>query len=166
MSQLTVNEAGSSTFTDTLTVDFTDFSVASAGTLADRATKSFSYAIPAGAIVQKVAFKLNTAFDDSGAGDQLQIEAGDDDDANGFITAKELHVDATEVFYGFNDGVYFAGSSTGATDDVANAVNGKLYSSAKTMAFLFTPDVATGTPYSLNELTQGNITFSIEMARL
>lgn len=166
MPKLTVNEAGPTTFTDQLTIDFTDFSVDNAGTLADRATKSFSYSIPAGAIVQKVAFKLNTAFDDSGSGDQLQIEVGDDDDPNGFITAKELHVDATEIFFGFNDGAYFAASSNGQSGDVANATNGKLYSAAKTMAFLFTPDVSTGTPYSLNELNQGNITFSIEMARL
>ena len=164
MSQLTVNEAGNSTFTDTLTIDFNDFLEGQAGTLADRATKSFSYAIPVGAIVQKVAFKLNTAFDDSGSGDELQIEVGDDDDANGFITAKEVHVDATEVFYAFNDGAYF--NTTGTNNANTNVVNGKLYSAAKTMAFLFTPDVSTGTPYSLNELTQGNITFSIEMARL
>ena len=164
MPQLTVNEAGNSTFTDSFTVDVSDFSVANAGTLADRATKSFSYSIPAGAIVQKVAFKLNTAFDDSGSGDELQIEVGDDDDANGFIVAKEVHADATEVFYGFNDGAYF--NTTGTNNANTNVVNGKLYAAAKTMAFLFTPDVSTGTAYSLNELTQGNITFFIEMARL
>jgi hypothetical protein len=101
MSQLTINEAGSSTFTDEFTVDVSDFSVANAGTLADSATKSFDYTIPAGAYVQKVAF-----------------------------------------------------------------TSGKLYSAAgKEFKMLFTPDVG-GTAYSLNELTQGSITFFFEIARL
>jgi hypothetical protein len=160
MPKLTVNEAGSQTFTDSFTVDFTDFSVDNAGTLADSATKSFDYVIPAGAYIQKVAYKLNTAFDDSGAGSQLQIEVGDDDDPNGYIEAKEIHVDATEVIYAVQDGAYF---NDGTTD---NVVNGKLYSAAgKEFKMLFTPDVG-GTAYSLNELTQGNITFFFEMARL
>lgn len=166
MPQLTINEAGNSTFTDSFTVDVSDFSVANAGTLADSATKSFDYAIPAGAYVQKVAFKLNTAFDDSGSGSQLQIEVGDDDDPNGYITAKEIHVDSTEIIYAVQDGAYFAASSNGQSGDVADAANGKLYSAAgKEFKMLFTPDVG-GTAYSLNELTQGNITFFFEMTRL
>jgi len=160
MSKLTVNQAGNSTFTHSFTVDYSDFSVDAAGTLADSATKSFDYTIPAGAYVQKVAFKLNTAFDDSGAGSQLQIEVGDDDDADGFIEAKEIHVDSTEVIYAVQDGAYF---NDGTTD---NTVNGKLYSAAgKEFKLLFTPDVG-GTAYSLNELTQGSITFFFEMAEL
>ena len=160
MSQLTINEAGSSTFTDEFTVDVSDFSVANAGTLADSATKSFDYTIPAGAYVQKVAFKLNTAFDDSGAGSQLQIEVGDDDDPDGYITAKEIHVDSTEIIYAVQDGAYFNDGTT------SNTVNGKLYSAAgKEFKMLFTPDVG-GTAYSLNELTQGSITFFFEIARL
>ena len=160
MAQLTVNEAGNSTFTDSFTVDVSDFSAANAGTLADSATLSFDYAIPAGAYVQKVAFKLNTAFDDSGSGSQLQIEVGDDDDPNGYIEAKELHVDSTEIIYAVQDGAYFNDSTT------SDVRNGKLYSAAgKEFKMLFTPDVG-GTAYSLNELTQGNITFFFEMTRL
>lgn len=160
MSKLTVNQAGNSTFTHAYTVDYSDFSVEAAGTLADSATKSFDYVIPAGAYVQKVAFKLNTAFDDSGTGSQLQIEVGDDDDADGFIEAKEIHVDSTEVIYAVQDGAYF---NDGTTD---NTVNGKLYSAAgKEFKLLFTPDVG-GNAYSLNELTQGSITFFLEMAEL
>lgn len=160
MSQLTVNQAGSSTFTHAFTVDYTEFLQPVAGTLADSATKSFDYVIPAGAYVQKVAFKLNTAFDDSGAGSQLQIEVGDDDDPNGFISAKEIHVDSTEIIYAVQDGAYFNDGTT------SNVVNGKLYSAAgKEFKLLFTPDVG-GTAYSLNELTQGNITFFFEIAQL
>jgi len=160
MAQLTVNEAGSSTFTDSFTIDFTDFSVANAGTLADSATKSFDYDIPQGAVVQKVATKLNTAFDDSGGGSDLTITIGDDDTAAGYIGASQIHVDGTEVTYAYNDGSYFT------TGGDANTVNGKLYTAdGKEFKILFTPD-ATGTAYSLNELTQGNITVFIEMARL
>ncbi len=160
MSQLTVNQAGSSTFTHAYTIDSTDFSVQAAGTLADSATKSFDYTIPAGAIVQKVAFKLNEAFDDSGAGSQLTITIGDDDTAAGYIRAAQIHVDSTEVTYAYNDGGYFNDGTT------ANTISGKLYTTAgKEFKLLFTP-AGGGTAYSLNELTQGNITVFIEMAQL
>jgi hypothetical protein len=160
MSQLTINQAGSSTFTHAYTIDSTDFSVQAAGTLADSATKSFDYIIPAGAIVQKVAFKLNEAFDDSGAGSQLTITIGDDDTAAGYIGAAQIHVDSTEVTYAYNDGSYFTVGGD------ANTVNGKLYTAAgKEFKLLFTP-AGGGTAYSLNELTQGNITVFIEMAQL
>ena len=160
MSQLTINQAGSSTFTHAYTVDFTDFSAQAAGTLADSATKSFDYVIPAGAIVQKVAFKLNTAFDDSGAGSQLTIKIGDDDTPAGYIGAAQIHVDSTEVTYAYNDGTYFTVGGN------ANTANGKLYTTAgKEFKLLFTP-ASGGTAYSLNELTQGNITVFFEMAQL
>jgi hypothetical protein len=160
MSKLTVNQAGNSTFTHAYTVDYSDFSKESAGTLADSATKSFDYVIPAGAIVQKVAFKLNTAFDDSGAGSQLTITIGDDDTAAGYIGAAQIHVDSTEVTYAYNDGSYFTVGSD------ANTANGKLYTTAgKEFKLLFTP-ASGGTAYSLNELTQGSITVFFEMAEL
>lgn len=160
MSKLTVNQAGNSTFTHAYTVDYSDFSVQAAGTLADSVTKSFDYVIPAGAIVQKVAFKLNTAFDDSGAGSQLTITIGDDDTAAGYIGAAQIHVDSTEVTYAYNDGTYFTVGGD------ANTANGKLYTTAgKEFKLLFTP-ASGGTAYSLNELTQGSITVFFEMAEL
>ena len=49
MGKLTINENPQG-FTDELTITFEDFSVANAGTLADDATKTFSYVIPAGSL--------------------------------------------------------------------------------------------------------------------
>ena len=160
MSQLTVNEAGNSTFTDSITIKSGDFAAAVIGTKADDATHTIDYDIPQGAVVQKVAYKLNEAFDDSGSGISLTLTVGDDDAAAGYIGASQLHLDGTEVTYAYNDGSYFTAGGD------ANTVNGKLYTAdGKEFKILFTPD-ATGTAYSLNELTQGNITVFIEMARL
>jgi hypothetical protein len=55
MPQLTVNEAGSQTFTDSITIKSGDFASAVIGTKADDATHTIDYDIPQGAIVQKVA---------------------------------------------------------------------------------------------------------------
>ena len=160
MSQLTVNEAGNSTFTDSITIKSGDFAAAVIGTKADDATHTIDYDIPQGAVVQKVAYKLNEAFDDSGSGISLTLTVGDDDAAAGYIGASQLHLDGTEVTYAYNDGSYFTAGGD------ANTVNGKLYTAdGKEFKILFTPD-ATGTAYSLNELTQGSITVFIEMARL
>ena len=57
MAKLTVNENPQG-FTDEITISFEDFSVANAGTLADRATKTFTYVIPAGSLVTKASAKL------------------------------------------------------------------------------------------------------------
>jgi hypothetical protein len=161
MPRLTINEAGSQTFTDSITITSGDFASAVIGTKADDATHSIDYDIPQGAIVQKVAFKLNEAFDDSGAGGSLTITVGDDDQAAGYIGAAQIHVDETEVTYAFNDGSYFT------TGGDANTVNGKLYTAdGKEFKLLFTPAAGSGSAYSLNELTQGSITVFFEMARL
>ncbi len=161
MPQLTVNEAGSQTFTDSITIKSTDFAAAVIGTKADDATHTVSYTIPQGAIVQKVAFKLNEAFDDSGAGQSLTITAGDTDTAAGYIGAAQIHLDNVEVTYAFNDGTYFTAGGDG------NTVNGKLYTAAgKEFKLLFTPAAGSGSAYSLNELNAGSITVFFEMARL
>ena len=86
MGKLTINENPQG-FTDELTITFEDFSVANAGTLADDATKTFTYVIPAGSLVTKASAKLVTDFDDSGGGDELNVEVGDGDDPNGYITS-------------------------------------------------------------------------------
>jgi len=153
MSKLTINENPGG-FTDELVITFDDFSVANAGTLADDATKTFTYAIPAGSLVTKVSAKLVTAFDDSGSGDELNVEVGDGDDPNGYITSAALHTDQTEITYVAN---------TGALLDTEN---GKVYAAADTIDILFTPDVSTGTDYSLNELTAGEIKFKFEICDL
>jgi len=159
MPQLTVNEAGNSTFTDSITIKSGDFAAAVIGTKADDATHTISYDIPQGAVVQKVAYKLNEAFDDSGSGVSLTLTVGDDDDAAGYIGASQLHLDGTEVTYAYNDGAYFTVGGD------ANTANGKLYTAdGKEFKLLFTPGA--GGAYSLNELNAGSVTVFFEMARL
>ena len=115
MGALTNQEAANG-FTDELNITFEDFSVANAGTLADRATKTFTYTLPAGSQVRNCAVKLVTAFDDSGSGDDLTIT--------------------------------------------------KVYTSADTVDILFSPDTDNDAPYSLNELTAGEVVIKLEIAQI
>lgn len=153
MAKLTINENPQG-FTDTLTITFEDFSVANAGTLADRATKTFTYAIPAGSLVTKVSAHLVTAFNDSGSGDDLTLSVGDGSSAVGFLTAADIHVDATEITYVANTGAYIDNE------------NGKIYTTADTIDILFSPDTDNDAPYSLNELTTGEIKLKFEICDL
>ena len=54
MSQLTVNEAGNSTFTDSITIKSGDFAAAVIGTKADDATHTIDYDIPQGAVYKRL----------------------------------------------------------------------------------------------------------------
>ena len=153
MAKLTINENPQG-FTDTLTITFEDFSVANAGTLADRATKTFTYVIPAGSLVTKCSAHLVTAFNDSGSGDDLTITVGDGDDADGYLTAADIHTDATEITYVANTGA------------LLDNENGKVYATADTIDILFSPDTDNDAPYSLNELTTGEIKLKFEICDL
>lgn len=153
MSKLTINENPSG-FTDELVITFDDFSVANAGTLADRATKTFTYVIPAGSLVTKASAKLVTAFNDSGSGDDLTVVVGDGDDADGYLASADIHTDATEITYVANTGA------------LLDNENGKVYTSADTIDILFSPDTDNDAPYSLNELTAGEIKFKFEICDL
>jgi hypothetical protein len=153
MPKLTVNESAFG-MTDELVIEFSDFSVAKAGTLADRATKTFNYVVPAGTAVTHVSAYLVTAFDDSGAGDELNIIVGDSADDDGYLTNAAIHVDQSEISYVFNTGALVA------------ATSGKAYTSASSIDIKFTPDASTGTPYSLNELTAGQIKFKFRLVSL
>ena len=109
--------------------------------------------IPANSIVESVGYRLVTAFNDPAGvgGSSLTVQLGDTGDADGYVTAKELHLDGTEVFIGANDGEYFTGTDSG-THTTANVIKGKTYTSADTIEALFTP-----TSFKLDEETAGEI---------
>ena len=134
------------------------------GTYADNDTATLTIPVLAGEIVEAVGVKLITAFDDSGAGDELAVEVGDGDDANGFVTTADLHTDQTEITYVYNTGIYFIGEA-GTTDPV-NATNGKLYLEDDTIDILITPNLATGTDYNLGELTAGEFEVKVYITSL
>ena len=133
------------------TIDWSD--IVAAGTFADNDTATFTIPLFAGEAVEAVAVKLITAFDDSGGGDELNVEVGDGSDADGFITTAALHTDQTEISYVANTGAYFVAEA--GTTDPSNATNHKLYTSNDTIDILITPNVSTGTDYALSELTAG-----------
>lgn len=153
MPRLTVNENPQG-FTDSITISFQDFSVAQAGTLADRETKTFTYVIPQGSLVTKASAKLITPFNDSGSGDDLTIVVGDGSDANGYLVSSDVHVDSTPITYVANSGAKLDNE------------NGQIYTTADTIDILFSPDTDNDAPYSLNELTAGEIKFKFEICDL
>jgi hypothetical protein len=127
-----------------------------AGTFADNDTATFTIPVKAGEVVTRIGVELITAFNDSGAGDELNLEVGDGSDANGYLTTMALHTDQTEISIVTTDDATYSGAylNDGTTD---NTINGKLYTSADTIDLLFTPNVSTGDDYNLNELTAGKI---------
>tara|TARA_R110002051_G_scaffold272_1_gene1118 strand:+ start:281 stop:745 length:465 start_codon:yes stop_codon:yes gene_type:complete len=149
------NQSAANGWTDELIVDFNDFSVANAGTLADNATYIVSYSVPAGTHLRNISANLTTAFDDSGSGDELNVSAGlTGGDVDGYLASAAIHVDMTEITTVVN---------TGALLDNENAVH---FASADTIDFLFTPNASTGTNYSLNELNAGSISFKFDIAQI
>jgi len=127
-----------------------------AGTYSDNDTATFTIPVLAGEVVTRVGVELVTAFDDSGAGDELNVEVGDGSDANGYITTAPIHTDQTEISIISTDDATYSGAylNDGTTD---NTINGKLYATADTIDVLLTPNVSTGTDYALSELTAGEL---------
>ncbi len=135
---LTANEAG--LIKKEIVIDWEDIN--DAGTYADNDTATFTIDVKAGQMIKDVAVKLVTAFDDSGTGDELNVEVGATD-VDGYIATAALHTDQTEISYVAN---------TGALLDNENGV---VVTADDTIDILITPNVSTGTDYSLNELTAG-----------
>jgi hypothetical protein len=131
-------------FTDEYVVTYADFSAVTT----DNATKTFTYAVPAGSLVTAASAHLRTAFDDSGAGDELDVIVGvTGGDVDGLLASAAVHVDQTEITYVAN---------TGALIDNEN---GTIFTTAGSIAITFTPNASTGTDYALSELTAGEIVF-------
>jgi hypothetical protein len=131
--------------------------IIAAGTYSDDDTATFTIPVLAGEVVTRVGVELVTAFNDSGSGDELDIEVGDGSDANGYITAAPLHTDQTEISIISTDDASYSGAylNDGTTD---NTINGKLYATADTIDILLTPALSTaGATYSLAELTAGEV---------
>ena len=118
------------------------------GTFADNDTVTYTIPVKAGELVTDVGVKCITAFDDSGSGDELNIIVGDGTDDNGYITSAQLHVDDTEITWVANTGAYAVGGS---------GARGELYLANDTIDILISPNISTGTDYSLNELTVGSV---------
>lgn len=145
------NEVGRG-WTHVARIDYQDFVKNPSATDGDTLTFPV-IGIPANSIVESVGYRLVTAFNDPAAvgGSSLTVQLGDTTTADGYVTAKELHLDGTEVFIGANDGAYFTGTDSG-THTTANVIKGKTYTSADTIEALFTP-----TSFKLDEETAGEI---------
>jgi hypothetical protein len=126
--------------------------IVNGGTYADNDTATFTIPVLAGEFIEGVGVKLVTAFDDSGAGDELNVEVGDGADPNGYITSAQIHVDATEISSVANTGALVVGGS---------GARGKLYTANDTVDILLTPNVSTGTDYNLGELTTGEFIVTV-----
>lgn len=133
-----------------MVIDWTD--IVALTIPADGDTVTFTIPVSAGEEVTRVGVRLVDAFDDSGGGDELNVEVGDGADANGYITTAALHTDQSEITWVSDTGAFITGGA---------ANRGKLYVVDDTVDILITPDVSTGTPYNLNELTEGNFIVTV-----
>tara|TARA_Y100001938_G_scaffold138542_1_gene204222 strand:- start:419 stop:889 length:471 start_codon:yes stop_codon:yes gene_type:complete len=149
MSLLTklTNQASAAGFTHKFAVTHEDLTETS-----DRTGQTLTVPVSAGQIVTHVSYKLVTAFNDSGGGDELDVEVGDGADPDGYLdnTQGDIHTDQTPASYGH-----------GLGDLVA--AGGKVYTGADTLDFTFFPDRANNTPYNLAELNAGEIHFYLRI---
>jgi len=139
-----INEGASQGASMTITAK----DIRNAGTFADNDTATFKIAVDANTEVERVSAYLEQAFDDSGAGDELNVTVGDGADPDGYLTSAQLHTDDTPITSVANTGAFVVGGS---------GARGKVYTSDDTIDILITPNASTGTDYSLNELTQGKL---------
>ena len=149
MSLLTklTNQASAAGFTHKFAVTHEDLAETS-----DSTAQTLTVPVSAGQIVTHVSYKLVTAFNDSGGGDELDVEVGDGADPDGYLdnAQGDIHTDQTPASYGH-----------GLGDLVA--AGGKVYTGADTLDFVFKPDRATGTAYNLAELNAGEIHFYLRI---
>lgn len=112
--------------------------------------------IPADAYVEKVSYYLIDEMD-GGSVSALTVTLGDEDDADGYVTAKSILAGATPVSSAINDGAYHNDGTT------ANTVNGKHYDNAseKTLQAVFTP-----TGDSLANINEGKILIKAKIVDL
>jgi hypothetical protein len=142
-------------------IDFNDLITNAPSGEVDDDTQTYKIvALPAGSYVRSVYYWLKEAFDDSGSGSSLTLQIGDEDDADGFLEAKQIHVDGTEVTAALADGAYRNAVSDEATDSnsdtvtvtTPSAVEAKVYTADKNLEALLTPS-----SYKLSECTQGKL---------
>ena len=98
---------------------------------------------PAGGVVRKVAFRVNTAFD-GGVTSTMTLQVGDGVDPNRYVTAQVVHVDGTEIL---------SWIESNATDSAPYS-----YVAADTVDALFT---ATGANVSV--LTAGDMDIYVQI---
>lgn len=155
MSVLSNNEAGRG-WTHTAVINHDDLTETT-----DSTAQAISVApIPAGSIVEQVAIKLVTAFNDGGGGSYLNVTVGDTTDADGYITSWEIHTDQGNSTSQYVNGAYL---NDGTTD---HTVNGKLYEgTANTLKATFTP-AASGGAYNLAETTAGQLKVYARIAEM
>jgi hypothetical protein len=147
----TSNNEAAQGWTHEAVITWEDFLSSKIGTIADSTAHTYTLAIPAGSVVTDFSAELVTDFTDSGSGDELNLIVGDGDDDNGYLTDFQLHASGTPVTVKqVNTGALIATAS-------------KAYAAADTIDLKFTPDQSTGTAYSVNELTAGEIKFRWRM---
>ena len=130
-------------FTHSKTIKYTDFTETGSGI-----EEIFDlFTVPKDSIVMKVAFYLVTAFDGASS-TNLAIQVGDVSNDDRYITATEIHLDATEISSGINSGADF---NDGTTD---NTVNGVVHDAAAdtTMTVTLNPTADSLTDFDAGEV--------------
>jgi hypothetical protein len=115
------------------TVDYTDLTATTTNT-----AQTLTVAVPAKTAVQMTLMELETAFDtaDTNYTGSLAVTVGDETDADLYLTSTELASDGSEVWKKFGNTVW----NSGATNNVTLVLGQKVYTSADTIDFAFTPN--------------------------
>ena len=145
------NQAAAGGFTHKFVVTHEDLTETGEST-----AQNLTVATSAGQIVTHVSYKLVTAFNDSGGGDELDVEIGvTGGDVDGFLvnSTGDIHTDQTPATYSHGLGALVA-------------AGGHLFTAAGSIQFAFKPDRATGTAYNLAELNAGEIHFYLRILDL
>ena len=144
------NQAAAGGFTHRFVVTHEDLTET-----AERTVQNITVPVTAGQIVTNVSYRLVTAFNDSGGGDELDVEIGvtggdvdgflDNDDGN-----NDIHTDQTPASFGHGLG------------DLVSA-GGHCYTADGSIQIAFTPDRANNTTYNLAECNAGEIHFYLRI---
>lgn len=115
--------------------------------------------IPAGASVGLIKATLVEEFGDAtGAITALTAQVGDEDDPDGFITAKSVLDYNSPVAYAQSDGAYATLTADAGTAVVPGSF--KLYTAAKKLQVLF---IKTGVGSTFALFTKGRLKLSVEI---
>lgn len=147
------NQSSANGWTDHWVIDYDNATFAA--NAVDDAASVLTYPVPAGAVVRDCMAYLETAFDDSGSGDELDVIVGKTGgDLDGYLALALIHTDGTEISYVQNTGA------------LLDNENGDLFTTAGSVSATITPNTSTGDSYALSELTAGKLHIYLNIARI
>jgi hypothetical protein len=150
------NQSGANGYTHHWIINWDDAFLVAGTTDSVAGAVTDTYALPAGSHIRHATAYLETAFNDSGGGDELNFDLGvTGGDADGIFAAAAtpIHADQTEITY-----------LVGAGADMISTNTGPILTAAGSLTINVYGDITTGTAYSTSELTAGKLHLFLDVA--